>query len=242
MEEKQTEKEEVKEEGTAWKPKTDLGKRVKAGEITDIEEVVGRGMRILEPEITESLMPDMEVDIFRSGQSKGKFGGGKSSIWKQTQKKTKEGNKPKFSAIVVVGNRHGYVGIGKGKAKETVPAREKATRRAKLDIIKVKRGSGSWESNINEPHSIPFRVEGKCGSVRVKLMPAPKGTGLRVEGECAKMLELAGIKDIYSKTRGKTGTKINLIYACFDALKKLTEMKVGEEEKIKDDKHKNSNS
>src|SRR3989344_4121883 len=157
MEEKQTEKEEVKEEGTAWKPKTDLGKRVKAGEITDIEEVVGRGMRILEPEITESLMPDMEVDIFRSGQSKGKFGGGK---------------------------RHGYVGIGKGKAKETVPAREKATRRAKLDIIKVKRGSGSSESNINEPHSIPFRVEGKCGSVRVKLMPAPKGTGLRVEGEC----------------------------------------------------------
>src|SRR3989344_9140657 len=155
-----------------WSPKTKIGQMVKNGEITTIDQILDNGLKILESEIIDILIPNLQIELIEVGQSKGKFGGGKGSIWKQTQKKTKEGNKPKFSAIVVVGNRHGYVGIGKGKAKETVPAREKATRMAKLDIIKVKRGSGSWESNINEPHSIPFRVEGKCGSVRVKLMPA----------------------------------------------------------------------
>ena len=159
-------------------------------------------------------------------RSKGKFGGGKRSIWKQTQKKTREGNKPKFSTMVVVGNEDGYVGVGYGKAKETVPAREKATYRAKLNIIKVKRGCGSWECACeNEPHSIPYAVEGKCGSVKVRLMPAPKGAGLVAEKECQKILRLAGIKDIYFKASGKTRTKINLVKACFYALRNLAKFK-----------------
>ena len=74
--------------------------------------------------------------------------------------------------------------------------------------------------------SIPFAVTGKCGSTEITLLPAPKGKGLVIEKECAKILELAGIKDIWSRTRGQTKTKLNLIHALIDALKKLSEIKV----------------
>ena len=130
----------------------------------------------------------------------------------------------------VVGNRDGYVGISTGKSKETVPARDKAKRKARLNLIRVRRGCGSWETDSREPNSIPFAVEGKCGSVRLKLMPAPRGKGLCIEKECAKVLELAGIKDIWSKAEGKTNTKLNLIFALEDALRKLSEVKVKAED------------
>jgi len=212
----------------AWKPKTLLGKKVKSGEITSISEILERGNKILESEIVDTLLPDLESDLMKIGQSKGKFGGGKRSIWKQTQKKTKQGNRPKFSAVSILGNRNGYVGIGRGKSKETVPAREKATRQAKLAIIEIRRGCGTWACGCGEPHSIPFKVEGKCGSVKVKLIPAAKGTGLVAEPECKKLLEFAGIKDVYSKTFGQTKTKTNLLTACFRALKQLRKIKVPE--------------
>jgi len=210
----------------AWKPKTELGKKVKSGEISDIKEILFSGKKILEAEIVDSLIPELEYDLLAIGQSKGKFGGGKRSIWKQTQKKTKEGNKPNFSTIAVVGNKNGYVGVGKGKAKETVPAREKAIRQAKLNIISVSRGCGSWECGCRTPHTIPFAVTGKSGSVVVNLMPAPKGVGLITEKQISKILQFAGFKDVYSKARGHTATKINLVYACFNALKKLNDMKI----------------
>ena len=155
-------------------------------------------------------------------------GGGKRSIWKQTQKKTKEGNKPKFATVAVVGNKNGYIGLGYGKAKETVPAREKAIRSAKLNIMKIRRGCGSWACACGESHSIPLKTTGKCGSVELTLIPAPKGTNLCVQKELIKILGLAGFKDIYSKTKGKTNTSINLVKACTDALNKLNSMKLNE--------------
>ena len=208
-----------------WIPKTEYGKKVKAGEIKDIDVILEKGGKILEAEIVDSLLPDLEYDLITIGQSKGKFGGGKRSIWKQTQKKTKEGNKPKFATVAVVGNRKGYVGIGYGKAKETVPAREKALRQAKINLIKVRYGCGSWDCACGEEHSIPFKVEGKCSSVKVELLPAPKGTNLCIHKELRKILTLAGIKDIYSKTYGKTNTQLNLVKACMDALKQISKVK-----------------
>lgn len=212
----------------SWKPKTELGRRVKLGEIKNLGEVIQEGARILEPEIIDCLLSNYETDLIETGQSKGKFGGGKRSIWRQTQKKTKEGNRLKFAAVVALGNRDGYVGLGKGKAKETVPAREKAIKNSKLNIINIRRGCGSWSCECGQPHSIPYAVRGKCGSVIVELMPAPRGTGLIVEKECRKIIGLAGIKDIYSKTYGKGGTKLNLVNACFLALKNLTSMKIND--------------
>lgn len=210
----------------SWKPKTEIGKKVKSGEIKTLDEILDKGLRILEPEIVEFLVPTLKVELLSTGQSKGKFGGGKRSIWRQTQKKTNEGNKPKFSSVVIAGNNEGYIGIGIGKAKETVPARNKAIRQAKLNIIKIKRGCGSWECGCGEKHSIPFKVEGKRGSVIISLLPASKGTSLCAEGECRKILSLAGIKDIYANAKGKTSTKLNVVYACFEALKKLSSMKI----------------
>lgn len=210
----------------AWVPKTELGRKVKSREITDIDEVLDSGYNILEPEIVDSLMPGLISDLLKVGQSKGKFGGGKESIWKQTQKKTCEGSRTNFSAFAIVGNKDGYIGIGYGSAKETVPAREKALRNAKLNLIKIKRACGSWDCDCKQPHSIPFKAVGKSGSVIFTMIPAPKGTGLKSEKKCGKILELAGLKDVYSKVRGQTNTKLNLFKACFGALRKLSSTKI----------------
>ena len=208
-----------------WTPKTELGIKVKNGDITDIEQIFSSGERILESEIVDSLIPDLTNDLLLIGQAKGKFGGGQRRIFRQTQKKTREGNRIKFATCALVGNKNGYVGVAFGKSKETVPARDKSIRKAKLSMIKIRRGCGSWEG-VPDSNSIPFAVTGKCGSSEITLMPAPKGTGLCVEKECAKILSAAGVKDIWSKTKGQTKTKVNLIKACMDALARLSEVKI----------------
>jgi len=210
----------------AWNPKTGIGKKIKAGEITKIDEILDNGLKILEPEIVDALLPNLKTELLLIGQSKGKFGGGQRRVFRQTQKKTREGNKPNFATYAVVGDNNGYVGIGYGKSRETVPAREKAIRNAKLNIIKIKRGCGSWQCSCGEPHSIPFKIQSKCGSSVIKIMPAPKGKGLCIEKECQKILGMAGIKDVWSKTKGHTEVKTNLVMACFDALKQLSSIRV----------------
>src|SRR3989344_635580 len=118
--------EEVKKKGAfekeSWKPKTSLGVQVKSGEVTSIDYILDKRIKILEPEIVEALLQNLQTDLLMVGQAKGKFRGGQKRIFKQTQKKNKEGNKPKFATFAVVGNENGYVGIGYGKSKETVPA------------------------------------------------------------------------------------------------------------------------
>ena len=157
-----------------WKPKTAFGTKVKNREIINIDEILDQGHRIMEAEIVDTLVPNLTIDLLEVGQSKGKFGGGKGSIWKQTQKKTAEGNRITFSAFAVVGNKNGYVGVGYGRAKETVPAREKAIRNAKLNLMKIRRGCGSWACGCKTSHSIPFKIEGSAGSVMMRIMPAPR--------------------------------------------------------------------
>ena len=206
---------------SVWSPKTNLGKEVKDGKITNIDEILNTNRKILEPEIVDFLM-SIKTDLMSIGQSKGKFRGGKRRAWRQTQRKTQEGNVPTFSTMAVVGDEKGHVGIGSGRAKETLPARDKATRKAKLNIIRVNRGCSSFDCSCDEQHTIPFKVSGKAGSVRLYLIPAPQGTGLVVGNELKKILQLAGIKDIYSRTEGKKRTTFNLAKACIDALKKTT--------------------
>jgi len=184
----------------------------------------------MEAAVVNALVPDLEEDLLLIGQAKGKFGGGQRRIFRQTQKKTKEGNKIQFMTCALVGNKNGYVGVGIGKSKETVPAREKSKRQARLNLIQVRRGCGSWECHCHQPHSIPFEIEGRCGSSRIRLIPAPKGKGLCIEKESAKILAMAGIKDIWSKTQGQTKTKLNLVSAVIDALRNLSKIKVKPED------------
>lgn len=200
-----------------WKPKTLLGRKVREGKIKNIDEIINEP--ILEQQIIDLLLPTTS-DLLLIGQSKGKFGGGKRRAWKQTQRKTIDGNVPSFSCGVIIGDKSGHVGVGFGKAKETLPAREKALRKAKLNVIKITRGCASFDCSCSELHTVPFIVEGKCGSAVVRLIPAPQGTGLVIGDECKKILKLAGIKDIYSKTFGQTRSTINLAKACIEALKK----------------------
>jgi small subunit ribosomal protein S5 len=217
-------KEDEREEAIArWVPKTKVGKDVKELKITNIDEILETS-KILEFQLVDKILP-LRSDMISIGQSKGKFGGGKRRIWRQTQKKSAEGNVTNFGCMAIVGDMNGHVGLGYGKARETLPSKEKSLRDAKLNIMKVKRGCGSFDCACNELHSIPYAVEGKCGSAIVRLIPAPKGTGLVIEDECKKILKLAGIKDIYSRTFGQTNTKINLAKACIDALKNINKIK-----------------
>jgi len=211
----------------SWIPKTKMGLLVKAGKEKDIDKILTHGKKILEAGIVDTLL-QLDTELLLIGQAKGKFGGGKRRAWRQTQKKTQEGNVMSFSAMAVVGDKKDHIGVGFGKARETLPAREKATRNAKLNILKIMRGFESPETEVDksDPHTVPFKVEGKSGSVRLTLIPAARGTGLVTGDECKKILRLAGIKDAYVKTRGKTKTTFNLAKACVNALSKTTKMEL----------------
>ena len=204
-----------------WVPKTKLGQEVKDGKIKNIDEILDKKKKILEPQIVDTLL-NVQSDLISIGQSKGKFGGGKRRAWRQTQRKTKEGNVPTFSTMAVIGDNNGHIGVGSGKSKETLPARDKAVRKAKLNIMKVARTCAGFDCACDEKHTIPFKIYGKAGSVRVELIPAPQGTGLVVAKELKKILKLAGIKDIYSRTTGTKKTTFNLVKACINALKETT--------------------
>jgi len=202
----------------AWMPITTLGKKVKSGEVKRIDEILDQDKKILEPQIVDKLLT-LTTDLIAIGQAKGKFGGGKRRAWRQTQRITREGGVLTFSAMAVIGDENGHIGVGTGSAAETLPARDKATRKAKLNIMKITRGCSAFDCSCDEDHSIPFEVTGKSGSVKVKLIPAPQGTGLVVANELKKVLKLAGIKDVYSQTYGSVRTTFNLVKACMEALK-----------------------
>ena len=201
----------------AWEPKTKLGKDVKSGKIKNIDEILDSNLKILESQIVDKLISS-KTDLISIGQAKGKFGGGKRRAWRQTQRITKEGGVLTFSAMAVVGDENGHVGIGKGSAGETLPARDKATRKAKLNLIKVTRGCAAFDCECSLKHTVPFKVTGKSSSVSVTFMPAPQGTGLVCANELKKILKMAGIQDVYSKTSGKVRTTFNLIKAGVKAL------------------------
>jgi len=128
--------------------------------------------------------------------------------------------KSRFKAIVAVGNKDGYVGLGNGKAGQVRNAIEKAAANARLNIVPIKRGCGSWECGCGQQHSVPFQVEGKCGGVRVMIIPGPRGLGL-VSSEVAKVIfGLAGVKDLWMRSFGSTRTVPSYAMAIFDGLRK----------------------
>ncbi|MBN1786192.1 MAG: 30S ribosomal protein S5 [Candidatus Methanofastidiosa archaeon] len=199
----------------SWKPKTELGKAVKEGKIKDIGEIFDMGLPILETEIIDKLLPELSEREFQEVLSVN-----------MVQRMTDSGRRVKFACIVVVGNKDGYVGLGYGKAQEVGPAIRKAITDAKLNLIQIKRGCGSWECNCGTPHTIPFQVEGESSSVTVTLLPAPRGLGITMGGVGKKMLALAGIKDVWSRSYGQTQTTLNFARAIFDALSKTNNMSV----------------
>ncbi|MBQ9072621.1 MAG: 30S ribosomal protein S5 [Bacilli bacterium] len=124
-------------------------------------------------------------------------------------KVTKGGRHFRFSAVVVVGDRKGKVGLGTGKSNEVPDAIKKASQAAAKNVVKV---------SIVEDRTIPHEATGVCGASKVMLKPAAKGTGVKAGGPIRSVLEMAGVKDILSKSLGSS-TKVNMAYATLEALK-----------------------
>ena len=124
-------------------------------------------------------------------------------------KVTKGGRHFRFSAVVVVGNKKGRVGLGTGKANEVPDAIKKAVQAATKNVVDV---------SIIENRTIPHEAIGVEGASKVMLKPAAKGTGVKAGGPVRSVLEMAGVKDILSKSLG-SNTKINMAYATLNALK-----------------------
>lgn len=193
-----------------WVPKTRLGKLVVDGKIKTMDEALASGLPIKEPEIVDLLLPGLEEDVLEISM---------------VQRMTDSGRRTKFRVTAVVGNRDGYVGIGVGKATQVAPAIQKAVENAKINVFRVERGCGSWECGCGTSHSVPFKVTGECGSVKVTLIPGPKGLGIVAADVAKKVIELAGVRDVWSITSGETRTTLNFAIATFEALKKTCFMK-----------------
>jgi small subunit ribosomal protein S2e len=132
------------------------------------------------------------------------------------QKQTRAGQRTRFKAFVVVGDGKGHIGLGVKCSKEVATAIRGAITTAKLSVIPIRKGY--WGNKIGEPHTIPSKVTGKCGSVVVRLVPAPRGTGLVAARAPKRLLQLAGIDDVYTSSSGKTKTLGNFVKATFQAI------------------------
>jgi small subunit ribosomal protein S5 len=209
------------EDRKEWVPKTELGKAVVAGKYKTVDELLESGEIILEPEIVDYLIKGLSEEVIYIGGTPGKGGGIKRTATKMTARMHRSGRRFKITAVALVGDCRGVIGVGVGSSFEHVSALEKAIHHAKLSVARVRKGCGSWECSCGGEHSIPFRTEGKCGSLRVALLPAPKGTGMVADNETKKILRLAGIKDVWVKMAGQTGTRENLAFAVFEAIKHL---------------------
>ena len=189
-----------------WIPLTRLGEMVKTGKITSIDEIFKNNYVIKEKEILDVLLPNLKEEVIDI---------------KMVQKQTDAGENSRFKCTVVVGDGNGYIGIGSAKNKEVGPGIRRAITKAKLNIIPVKRGCGSWECNCGGHHSVPFKIEGKMGSVSIMLKPAPKGTGLACSETARLVLKLAGVEDTWTFTRGDTRSRANMAKAVFQALSNM---------------------
>lgn len=208
-----------------WKPRTDLGKMVMEGAIT-LDEIFASGRKIKEAEIVDKLIPNLESEVIFTGGSPGKGGGIKRTPTRRTARMHRSGRRYRVHAMVVVGNGDGYIGVGKGDAVENRDAIGKATEDAKLNLMPVKRSCASWECACGDPHTVPFEVDGKSGSVRVRLIPAPKGIGLCINDEAKKVLRLAGVRDVWSKCFGESKTRNNYALALIDSFRRMNRMRV----------------
>jgi small subunit ribosomal protein S5 len=192
-----------------WQPRTALGMQVKNGEISTLEQIFDMGKPILEPEISDVLLQDLESETLEV---------------RSTQRVTDSGKRTQLRVVVVIGDRKGHVGIGVGKSVEMRPALDYAVRNAKKSMISIKSGCGSWECRCNIKHSLPKKTVGKEGSTIVTLKPAPRGVGLATNDVVRKVLGMAGVKDVWSFSRGG-GNVYNMATATIYALENLNKLK-----------------
>ncbi|TIA83311.1 hypothetical protein E3P92_01727 [Wallemia ichthyophaga] len=191
----------TKDESKEWVPVTKLGRLVKAGKVKSMEEIYLFSIPVKEYQIVDFFLPKLKDEVMKISP---------------VQKQTRAGQRTRFKAFVAIGDSDGHVGLGVKCAKEVATAIRGAMIAAKLATIPVRRGY--WGNALAEPHTVPCKVSGKCGSVMARLVPAPRGTGIVAAPASKRMLQLAGIQDCYTQTKGNTSTMGNFIKATFQAI------------------------
>jgi small subunit ribosomal protein S2e len=201
-----------------WIPLTKLGRAVKAGRIKQIEEVFLYSLPIKEHEMMSYLLPstDWHFEVLHLAP---------------VRRRTAAGQVTTFKCYLIVGDRDifrgwysgsnrakGVIGLGVGRGKSPGIASRNALIDARIDVVPIRRGY--WGNKLGMPHTVPMKVTGKSGSVSVRMVPAPRGTGIVAAPVIAKILQCAGIEDMYTRSKGKTRTRGNFIKAAFNALKK----------------------
>lgn len=181
---------------------TKLGRLVKEGKITSIEEIFLFSLPVKEAEIIDFFLKDKLHDEVMKIMP--------------VQKQSSAGQRTRFKAFVAIGDSQGHIGLGVKCSSEVATAIRGAITIAKLNVVPVRRGY--WGRKGGLPHTVPSKVTGKCGSVRVRLIPAPRGTGLVSSPVGKKLLHMAGVDDVYVSSTGHTRTMGNYIKAMFYAL------------------------
>lgn len=195
-----------------WVPKTALGKQVQSGQIKSYDELLATEKPVLEPEIIDTLLPDLADEVLEI---------------RSTQRMTAYGRKQQMRAVVLVGNRKGVIAVGIGKASEVRDAIAEGVKNAKKKLVRVPFGSGSWEDLAGLQNSLPRQVTGKSGSTQISIRPAPRGVGIVAGKVAKKVLEMAGVQDAWTFTKGRTRNVLNVAQACIKGLDSLNKLKLG---------------
>lgn len=188
-----------------WHPKTKLGQLVKQN-LVDIKKIFQFSLKIKEPEIIDHLLGKAMIE--------------EVLVIKSVQKQTKAGQRTRIKAVVAIGDGKGYIGLGVKAAKEAATAIRGAVAKAKMNIRPVK--LGWWGSIFGESHTVPVKSTGKCGSVILRVVPAPRGSGVRAGSVAKRIFQIAGVKDVFTVTTGQTATNENLAKATILALDNAT--------------------